>query len=99
MPEQKEINASFSCMCYGFEVKLLVNGIDVGVKGGLSESKRLFNSDHPMASQATAEIRAQRCGDWRMGTENYFVNFSGISGEKNPPFRIAGKATMRPITP
>lgn len=54
-----EINASISSMGYGYQVKVLINGIDIGVKGRQSESKRLFNMDHPMRSQATPEMQAQ----------------------------------------
>ncbi len=46
-------------MGYGYTVKVTINGVDIGMKGGQSESKRLFNTDHPMASEATPEIRAQ----------------------------------------
>lgn len=54
---EKEINASISCMGYGYQVKILVNGVDIGVKGGMSESKRLFNTDHPMRKEATPEMQ------------------------------------------
>ncbi len=59
MADTKEINASVGCMGYGYTVKVTVNGVDIGMKGGMSESKRLMNTDHPMVNEATPEIRAQ----------------------------------------
>lgn len=57
MSKNEEINAVLSCMGYGYKVKVLVNGTDVGIKGGMSESKRLFDKNNEMAAQATPEIR------------------------------------------
>ena len=57
MNGKEEINAVLSCMGYGYKVKGLVNGTDVGIKGGQSESKRLFDKDSEMAAQATPDIR------------------------------------------
>lgn len=59
MADIKEINASVSSMGYGYTVKVTVNGVDIGVKGGKSESMRLMNTDHPMFNEATPEIRAR----------------------------------------
>jgi len=59
MAENKEINASISCMGYGYTVKIIINGVDIGVKGGQSESKRLFNTDHPMFNEAPEEMRSR----------------------------------------
>jgi hypothetical protein len=57
MSQNEEIMAVLSCMGYGYNVKVLVNGTDVGIKGGMSESKRLFDKNSEMAAQATPEIR------------------------------------------
>ena len=57
MGKSEEINAVLSCWGYGYKVKMLVNGTDVGVKGGMSESKRLFDKNNEMAAQATPDIR------------------------------------------
>lgn len=57
MGENEEIMAVLSCMGYGYKVKVLVNGVDLGITGGKSESKRLFDKDNEMAKQATPEIR------------------------------------------
>jgi hypothetical protein len=54
---EEEIGAVLSCMGYGYKVKVLINGTDVGIKGGMSESKRLFDKNSGMAAQATPDIR------------------------------------------
>ncbi len=54
---KEEINAVISCMGYGYKVKVLVNGTDLGFKGGMSESKRLFDTNNEMANQAPPEMR------------------------------------------
>jgi hypothetical protein len=56
---EPELMASLSVMGYGYRVKVSVNGADVGVEGGKSENRRLFNKGHEMAAQATPAIRAK----------------------------------------
>ncbi len=59
MSGNEAINAVLSCWGYGYKVKMLVNGTDIGIKGGMSESKRLFDKNNEMAAQATPDIRKQ----------------------------------------
>lgn len=40
------IEAVLQVDAYGYDVKVLVNGSDVGISGGSSESSRLFNKEH-----------------------------------------------------
>ena len=56
---EPEINAALSVMGYGHTVKILVNGVDVGITGGGSQSMRLFNKGHPFASKASPQVRAR----------------------------------------
>jgi hypothetical protein len=56
---EPELMGAFSVMGYGYKVKVTVNGADIGVEGGKSESRRLFNKGHEMAAQATPAIRAK----------------------------------------
>ena len=51
--------AALSSMGYGYEVQVRINGIDIGVKGGRSESRRLLSPSDEMAAQLPAEMRAQ----------------------------------------
>ena len=54
-----EVEAVLSVMGYGYSVKVLVNGVDTGVQGGKSESKRLFGKTHPMMAKAAPAVRAR----------------------------------------
>lgn len=56
---EPELMAGLSVMGYGYKVKVSVNGADVGIEGGKSENRRLFNKGHEMAAQATPAIRAK----------------------------------------
>jgi hypothetical protein len=53
------INAVLSVLGHGHAVKVLVNGVDVGVTGGGSQSLRLFSKDHPLAAKASPQMRAR----------------------------------------
>jgi hypothetical protein len=52
-----DIDAILSCFSYGYTAKVVINGRDTGIKGGKSESSRLFNQDHPMSKEAPPEMR------------------------------------------
>jgi hypothetical protein len=54
---EPELNAVLSVMGYGHVVKVLVNGIDVGISGGQSQSMRLFNKGHPWSAKASPQTR------------------------------------------
>ena len=56
---EPEINAALSVMGYGHTVKITVNGVDVGITGGSSQSIRLFNKNHPFAAKASPQVRAR----------------------------------------
>jgi hypothetical protein len=56
---EPELMTSLSVMGYGYKVKVTVNGADVGVEGGKSEGRRLFNKGHEMAAKATPALRAK----------------------------------------
>lgn len=59
MAETQDINASVSSMGYGFEVTVTFNGVNIGMKGGQSESMRLFSKDHSMLQEAPPEMRSR----------------------------------------
>ena len=56
---EPELNAVLSVMGYGHKVIVLVNGVDVGITGGKSQSMRLFNKGHPWSAKASPEMRAR----------------------------------------
>lgn len=57
MSADQEIMAVLSCWGYGYTVKVFVNGVDVGIVGGKSENRRLFDKDNEMAALAAPEMR------------------------------------------
>jgi hypothetical protein len=54
---EPELNAVLSVTGYGHAVKVLVNGVDVGISGGQSQSMRLFNKGHPWSAKASPQTR------------------------------------------
>ena len=74
-----DVMATFSCMAYGYVVKVRVNGSDIGVTGGKSEGKRLFNADHSMASQMPADMRKQ-LAVLKEGANRFEIEFKKSGG-------------------
>lgn len=56
---EPELTAALSVMGYGYKVKVAVNGTDIGIEGGKSEGRRLFNKGHAMAAKAAPSVRAR----------------------------------------
>lgn len=54
-----EIMAALSVNGYDYSVKVIVNGVDIGVTGGKSEGRRLMHKDSEMAKQAPPDKRRQ----------------------------------------
>lgn len=57
--ENKEIMGVLSCMAYGYQVKVLINDVDVGIEGGKSENRRFFNVGHPLEKETPPEKQAR----------------------------------------
>jgi hypothetical protein len=55
--EQGGMEATLDCFGYGYKVKVVVNGVDVNVKGGKSESKRLFDRNNPLVKEVPPEMK------------------------------------------
>jgi hypothetical protein len=55
--EQGGMEATLDCFGYGYQVKVLVNGVDVSVKGGKSESKRLFDRNNPLVKEVPPQMK------------------------------------------
>jgi hypothetical protein len=56
---EPELSAALSVMGYGHSVKVMVNGVDIGITGGKSQGMRLFNKGHPWAAKASPDVRAR----------------------------------------
>jgi hypothetical protein len=52
-----ELMAVLSCFGYGYTVSVAINGVPTSIKGGKSESMRLFNQDNEMAKNASPEMK------------------------------------------
>ena len=57
----EDVMAAIDVMAYGYEVTVSINGIDIGVQGGKSESKRLFGANHSMVSELPEQLKNLAC--------------------------------------
>ena len=57
----KEIMGTIDAMAYGYNVKIFITGVDIGIGGGKSESVRLFGKEHSMVSRLPEEMKHLAC--------------------------------------
>jgi hypothetical protein len=57
----EDVMAAIDVMAYGYKVTVWINGIDIGVQGGKSESKRLFGANHSMVSELPEQLKNLAC--------------------------------------
>jgi hypothetical protein len=57
MKTQHDLMAVLSCFGYGYTVSVVINGVPTSIKGGKSESMRLFNQDNEMAKNASPDMK------------------------------------------
>ena len=57
MNPDNDLMAVLSCFGYGYKVSVVINGVTTSIKGGKSESMRLFNQDSEMAKSAAPEMK------------------------------------------
>ena len=57
----KEIMGAIDVMAYGYNVKIFINGVDIGIGGGKSESARLFGKEHSMVSRLPEDMKHLAC--------------------------------------
>ena len=88
MANDKGIAGTVSCWGYGYVVKMLVNGKDIGMSGGKSEGKRLFSKEHEMYAEAPPEIR-DRLFILKEGANEIEVEFSKASGKAEDYLQIS----------
>ncbi len=75
----KDIMAAISVMAYGYHVNVLINEIDVGIKGGKSESLRLFSKEHSMLSDLPENMKKLAC--LQPGDNEIKIEYKRIIGE------------------
>ena len=57
----KDLMGALNVMAYGYSVKVFINGVDIGIKGGKSEGFRLFGKEHSMAQQLPEDMKNLAC--------------------------------------
>jgi hypothetical protein len=92
---EPELMAALSVMGYGYKVKVTVNGADVGIEGGKSEGRRLFNRDHEMAAKAAPAIRAKNFV-LVPGANEFAIEFAKIDPKSNDQLEITLEAEGYP---
>ena len=57
----RELNAILTVIAIGYEVKITINNIDIGVKGLKSESLKLFGKNNPTKPMLPEDMKKQIC--------------------------------------
>ena len=57
----RELNAILTVIAIGYEVKIAINNIDIGVKGLKSESLKLFGKNNPTKPMLPEDMKKQIC--------------------------------------
>ena len=71
-----DLAGAIDVMAYGYKVAVLINGVDIGIMGGKSESKRLFGTDHSMVSKLPDEMKSLAC--LKMGANEIRVDYQRL---------------------
>jgi hypothetical protein len=91
MEEPGGLEAILECFGYGYQVKVVVNGVDVNVKGGRSESKRLLDRNNPLIKDVPPQMK--NLFVLKQGTESDRLTFSlQPEGYPAPVFALYSKS-------
>ena len=82
----KDLAGAIEVMAYGYNVVVLINGVDIGIRGGKSESKRLFGRDHSMISNLPEDMKNLAC--LKMGANEIQVDYQRSQDVDEPPLTI-----------
>ena len=80
---EKDLVGAIDVMAYGYNVVVLINGVDIGIRGGKSESKRLFGRDHSMMSKLPEDMKNLAC--LKKGGNEIRVDYQGLQDVDSPP--------------
>ena len=86
----EELMAAIDVMAYGYEVAVSINGIDIGVQGGKSESKRLFGANHSMVSQLPEHMKNLVC--LKSGENELKIEYKRLKDEDSTGLTIEIKS-------
>ena len=74
----KDLMGVINVMAYGYSVKVFINSVDIGIKGGKSESLRLFGKEHSMAPQLSEDMKKLAC--LKTGENEIKVEYQRMKG-------------------
>ncbi len=57
----KNIMAAITILARGYDVQIIINGSDIGVTGGKTESLRLFSENHTMVPDLPEDMKQLVC--------------------------------------
>jgi hypothetical protein len=86
----RDLNAVLTVAAKGYEVNIKVNGTDIGVAGGKSESFKLFGKTSPSLPVLPADMQKQVCLE--EGENSILVTYKRVSQE------LAGELTVELAT-
>lgn len=86
----EELMAAIDVMAYGYEVTVSINGLDIGIKGGKSESKRLMGQDDPTGGRLPADMKNLAC--LKSGENALAISYKRLTDEDFGPMTIEIKS-------
>ena len=86
----EDVMAVIDVMAYGYEVTVSINGIDIGVQGGKSESKRLFGVNHSMVSQLPEHMKNLAC--LKSGENELKISYKRLKDEDSTGLTVEIKS-------
>ena len=86
----EDLMAVIDVMAYGYEVAVSINGVDIGVQGGKSESKRLFGVNHSMVPQLPKEMKNLAC--LKSGENELKISYKRLKDEDSTGLTVEIKS-------
>ena len=86
----KELMGALDVMAYGYSVTVLINGTDVHITGGKSQSARLFGADDLMAGELPDDMKYLAC--LKDGANEIQVDFRRLPDEDSTGLTIELKS-------
>jgi len=75
-----------NCVAHGYHLKVEVNGIDIGIKGGKDETKRIFADESPVTPQLPKHLKNLAC--IRRGENHFKVTFTRLTKRKDAKLMV-----------
>ena len=85
-----DLMGAMDVMAYGYRVAVSINGVDMGVKGGKSESVRLFGTGHSMVSRLLKKMNRLAC--LKEGANEIRVDYERLKDEDSTGLTIEIKS-------